>query len=905
GRQADALAVFRRLRARLRQELGIDPSGPLRDLEAAVLRQDPGLDPVPAPASPSRGGGAILVERTEETGLVERALDEVLRDGEGRVLVFEGPAGIGKTSVLDHARKRAAAMGFTVLTARGTDLETDYAWGCARQLFQRQAEADEIVSAAAGEYAIINALYRLTGALASRNPLLISIDDLHWADAATAQFLAYLATRLDGLRAVLVIGTRPGHERIGRIAAAIAGLPHTVTRTLQPLTRAGCARVLALITDAEPDAGLVDRCHTLTRGNPFLLRELAQAGGDPAPPEGSPSVARYAARQLRYLPAASVAAARVLAVLGDEVSGGLVAQVTRTSPQKALDALTPLVSSQLVTADGVPVRFSFGHPLIRAAVYDAIPAAERTDLHLRAARVHAHDPIKAATHLVRVPPGLGSPDPVPVLSEAADASLARGSVNGAVAFLRRILEEDLGDRRAATLTRLGTAESLVDAPRGIEHLAEALALEPDPDKRAQVSFSLATVLWLTCRPREAARVCQASLERDRAASAGSRLALRSCLAMVAYGTRNGSDLVALIDDYAARPIDTSTLGGLMLESSLALHDMFQNRRRQAERRALNVLDGDRLIGIPAGETMLTSSFSALRASDTPRLPASVDTLLDHSRRSGSLRGLSPALYFRAEYLYVQGRLAESIAHSRQAWEASGYVAMGLGEIFIADVYMKALVAAGRTREAASVLSQVKAVQAAGITPVIYAQGEIAVHLAKGDTQRAFEVALATRDDCRSRPMMNPLVIDWRAPLLRCLASLGRVEEARDVAEDLLDIATTWDTPRAIGRALRLAAWVESGPRQLEMLAESVRLLDLTPANLERAKALYAFGDALRRAGRPEEARARLTTALELAVFCGAGPAQTGTIRAALREAGGHAPDPADTTAPTRPEDSSG
>jgi pentatricopeptide repeat protein len=184
-----------------------------------------------------------------------------------------------------------------------------------------------------------------------------------------------------------------------------------------------------------------------------------------------------------------------------------------------------------------------------------------------------------------------------------------------------------------------------------------------------------------------------------------------------------------------------------------------------------------------------------------------------------------------------------------------------------------------------------------MTPTLYAQGEIAVHLARGDMQRAFEVALATRDDCRSRPLVNPLISDWRAPMVRCLVSFGRLEEAREVVEDMLNVATVWDTPRAVGRALHFAASVESGPRQLEMLAESARLMDRTPANLERAKSLYTYGDALRRAGHLEDARARLGAALELATFCGAGSLQA-SIRATLREAGGPAPEPADTTALT-------
>src|SRR5690242_6167008 len=157
-----------------------------------------------------------LVERDSELATIEAFVRR------GGVLLIEAGAGVGKSSLLEAACAIARREERVVLQARGSDLERDFAFGVARQLFERRCfeatdgERDALFSGPArsvvallqGEesrntdpdtaFAVLHGLYWLTLNLAEQAPLLLAIDDAHWVDEASLRWLAYLAPRVDG-----------------------------------------------------------------------------------------------------------------------------------------------------------------------------------------------------------------------------------------------------------------------------------------------------------------------------------------------------------------------------------------------------------------------------------------------------------------------------------------------------------------------------------------------------------------------------------------------------------------------------------------------------------------------------------------------------------------------------------
>src|SRR5512132_725794 len=248
-----------------------------------------------------------LLERKEELARIESALADA-RMGRGSFVVVEGPAGIGKTAVLAAARSAAAEAGMRVLRSRATEMETNFGFGVVRQLFERplveasELERADLLQGAAGvaagllelpgapsadappswgvdpSFAILHGLYWLCANLAAVGPICLVVDDAHWADAASLRYLAFLLTRLEELDAALIVATRPRETGTdAELLATLATDSSAEVVGLAPLSRPAVAELLGAGLGRAPDPDVVDTSLRVTRGMPFLVRELAEA----------------------------------------------------------------------------------------------------------------------------------------------------------------------------------------------------------------------------------------------------------------------------------------------------------------------------------------------------------------------------------------------------------------------------------------------------------------------------------------------------------------------------------------------------------------------------------------------------------------------------------------------------
>jgi predicted ATPase len=203
----------------------------------------------------------VLFERDRELAAIEGALAAAVA-GAGWLLLFEGPAGIGKTALLEAVRKRASDAGVALASARGGELEGDFPYAVIRQLFEplvRDATAarrkrllagaarfaapvvlagkDGLATSTDAGFAVIHGLYWLVANLASEVPLVLTVDDIHWADAPSLRFLIYLARRLEGLRVTIIASNRPSDEGLNRLSLEPHGsLSLALIRRLARLT---------------------------------------------------------------------------------------------------------------------------------------------------------------------------------------------------------------------------------------------------------------------------------------------------------------------------------------------------------------------------------------------------------------------------------------------------------------------------------------------------------------------------------------------------------------------------------------------------------------------------------------------------------------------------------------------
>jgi predicted ATPase len=230
-----------------------------------------------------RSVGVPLVEREGEIAQLE-ALLEAAGSGAGRTTLVEAAAGLGKSRLLEELRARASHRGSKVLRARGSELEQEFSFGVVRQLFDgvsgegpagRILAGEEPAHAAHGPdeaFRSLHALYWLAAELAtSHGPLLLSIDDVHWADEPSLRWLSFLARRVDELRILVVAAHRPlAPAAESPLIAGIASDPGTFVLRLRPLSEAAVGQLVRATLTPDADEAFCRACHYATGGNPLF-----------------------------------------------------------------------------------------------------------------------------------------------------------------------------------------------------------------------------------------------------------------------------------------------------------------------------------------------------------------------------------------------------------------------------------------------------------------------------------------------------------------------------------------------------------------------------------------------------------------------------------------------------------
>jgi DNA-binding CsgD family transcriptional regulator len=848
-----------------------------------------------------------LLERDGEVAAVLEAISDVL-DGRGRLVAVEGEAGVGKTRLLTHLRDLPEASTFRVFTARGSELERPFAFGVVRQLYEPaltmagDSERRRLLSGAAraaaavfstagptaldADLAVLHGLYWLTANLSER-PAVMLVDDVQWADAASLRFLAYLIPRLEDLRLLVVIVMRTGERPAEALSLRRAmAAPDVVVLRPKPLTEAGTAALLAEVLERTPQPEFTAACFQATSGNPLLLHALAghvaregieptAANSDRVTEVGSRAVAHFVSERLENAGEDLGRTARAVAVLGQSTSLVAVAELAGVELVAAEEAVGELAAMGLLDpASPSPagdIKVSYSHPLMAAAVYRAMSARDRAEAHRRAAAILARlgsDPERVGAHLLKTPPG-GSEDVTATLRRAATAAESRGSAEAALSFLLRSLDE-IPDGRPELLIDAARVAVQVDVHAAVRLLEQAKGLTRDPATVARISAELGRAYGFLLEPQRAYDAFYEALASLPANAEDERRRLEATLLVGAFIVPGRLDVRRRLPALTALPPQDG-LGGLMLEAAISLHEAAEcdpNGRRRA-RAALT--DG-RLVREANGEGALVCGWLTLLAADDEAAIESLDMSVEQAHLYGSRRALAAAYCFRALGRVWRGQLAEAERDAREALRLAETRQVDMDPTFAGGYLTDVLVEQGRLAEAEAVLRSVGVPGTRSPKPRYSALDSYARLLRQqGRHEAAVTAAMEAGEAWRSYGYRNPALGSWRTEGSLSLLALGRVEEARALAHEELDLAEQWGAPRAVGRALRVLGQVTGGADAIADLQRSIATLTGSGARLELATALLELGSAVRRSGHRAAARQHLTQALDLAEVCGAPP----------------------------------
>lgn len=865
-----------------------------------------------------------FVGRAEELGLLARVLAE-LEEGRSGAILLVGEPGIGKTRLLAEFGSRADADGHLVLSGSASELERDlpfslfvdsldeYVRGVVPELAAvleddvRTELAHVFPSltplAAARSTALQHERYRshravrsLLEQLASSQPLVLVLDDLHWADPASIELLGALLRRPPSGPVLLALASRP-QQAPERLSAALERAVRADQITRIELGALSPEEARELLGDrADPDVLYVE-----SGGNPFYLEQLARSldrvRGAPAVQDetwlaeiGVPAtVAAALAEELALLSETQRLVLEGAAVAGDPFEPELAAAAAAVSEPEVMEALDELLKADLLRTTDVPRRFRFRHPLVRRAVYEAAAPGWRIGAHERSAAALAVGgaPASALAHHVERSARRGDADAVAVLREAGEEAtrLAPASAAHWFAEALRLLPPNTpaADRiellfvRARALTGVGRfddsrhtlLEALELVPDGAdalrarlargcavvetnlglqdqarETLTRALEQLPDQGSREAVALMLELVpnaLWRTKHQEmhEAAERAAAAAKQlgdiPMIAAALAELAIAdSLMGAPEQAEANRAEAAALVD---ALP-DEALAAYLEAAAWLCGVELYLDRYAEGEAHATRALAVARATGQGEQFLLLVATLGGLLR-QRGKLAESAE-LLDAGIEAARLLGNSHALRWM-----LLGRSAAALR--------SGDMDLAL--------------ATAQESVDLSLAAEVSFHSAEGAADLASAL------LETGEPERAVELLLESAGGEELTLIAGSPRARYLEVLTRCRLALDRHADAERTAATARAWASTVQLPMAVAWAERATAAVELGGGDASGAAErasaSAAAADEAGAPVEAALSRLLAGVALAQAGDRETAAAELRRAAHDFRECGA------------------------------------
>jgi DNA-binding CsgD family transcriptional regulator len=818
-------------------------------------------------------GAAIGRER--ELGLGDAFLGAAAE--RSTVLLLEGEAGIGKTTLWQEVLRRASSDGFRVLSCRPAEAETKYALATVSDLIesvdeeivaalpdpQRRALEVALLRAAPGrvppdQRAVATAVRSLLAALADDGPLLVAVDDLQWVDPSSAGVVEFALRRLTGVRAGWLFSRRVGEDP--RLDVSTSVPAESLTRvTLGPLTLAALHHVIKLrLGRPLPRAALV-RVHQSCDGNPFYALEIAREllrAQEPVPRviPVREDFERLLSKRIRRLPA--------------ETREALLAASALSEPTTSLvdeRALAPAEDAELVRVDGTG-RVVFRHPLYASAVYGSASRTRRREVHARLAD------------------GVGDLE-----ERARHLALARAAPSEAVAA-----ELDAAARRAAGRGAPYAAAELAELAAGLTPVERSR-------ERRRRRLSQAEYLFVAGDAARARAVCeQLVAELSPGAERAEVLVL---LADIREDDLDAALLLAeqALSDAAADPLLSARAHGLVATVLLVQGEL----RPALSHRLAGVAQAER-----AGDPGLLALLIGHTAHTESLLGRYTPGLLERGLRVEEEHGIVPdygptfAAGLRAMY---RDRLDEARsllgAVRRAAAEAGdearhGYVLMHLGELECracdldaaervaaealeraeqvglqhseaGSLYVRALTAAMRGDVAMTRKLAGRGLELVGRNGIFFVQLESVLgflELSAGDAAAAAQHLRALPPLLERMGYGEPSVNRVLPNAIEALVQLGELDEARPLVDRLEERGRALDSPWSLSTGARCRGLLRAADGDLDgaldALAHALAAHDRMPGELERGRTLLVKGMVERRARRRAHARQSFEKALE-------------------------------------------